>query len=151
MKAQYLTIKKEIDSGIQGVLDHNQFILGPEVSEFETELANYVGVKHVVSCASGTDALTLALMAESVGPGDAVLVPSFTFTATAEVVLLLGAIPVFVDVDSEKFTMDCESLREAIESINADGKLRSRAVIPVDLFGLFFNRGFFDNFNYLVI
>ncbi len=136
MKSQYLTIKEEINLGIQRVLDHGQFILGPEVSEFETKLANYVGVQHVVSCASGTDALTLALMEESVGPGDAVFVPSFTFTATAEVVLLLGATPVFVDIDSNNFTIDCESLREAIESVNVDGKLRSRAVIPVDLFGL---------------
>jgi UDP-2-acetamido-2-deoxy-ribo-hexuluronate aminotransferase len=99
LKAQYADLKTEIDASIQTVLDHGRFILGPEVHEFEAELAAHVGVDHVVSCANGTDALILALMGENIGPGDAVFVPSFTFTATAETVLLIGATPVFVDVD----------------------------------------------------
>jgi len=136
LKAQYAGLKSEIDAGIQTVLDHGRFILGPEVHEFEAQLAAHVGVGHVVSCANGTDALILALMGENIGPGDAVFVPSFTFTATAETVLLIGATPVFVDVDDENFLIDCADLENKIAAVKAAGKLKPRAVIPVDLFGL---------------
>ena len=136
LKAQYADLKREIDAGIQRVLDHGRFILGPEVQEFEVALADHVGVAHVVSCANGTDALIMALMCEKIGPGDAVFVPSFTFTATAETVLLLGATPVFVDVDADNFLIDCDDLEHRIATVNAAGQLRPRAIIPVDLFGL---------------
>lgn len=136
LKAQYGQLKPEIDAGIQRVLDHGRFILGPEVQDFEAALAAHVGVTHVVSCANGTDALILALMAENIGPGDAVFIPSFTFTATAETVLLVGATPVFVDVDGENFLIDCAELEGKIGAVNAAAKLTPRAVIPVDLFGL---------------
>jgi dTDP-4-amino-4,6-dideoxygalactose transaminase len=136
LKAQYIRLKPEIDAGIERVLEHGRFILGPEVSEFETALAAHVGVAHVVSCANGTDALTLALMGENIGPGDAVFVPSFTFSATVEVVLLIGATPVFVDVDGDNFLIDCADLEDKIAALNAAGNLKPRAVIPVDLFGL---------------
>ena len=136
LKAQYLRLKPEIDAGIERVLNHGRFILGPEVGEFEAALASRVGVSHVVSCANGTDALTLALMAENVGTGDAVFIPAFTFTATAETVLLVGAEPVFVDVDSENFLIDGDDLERKIEAVKAAGELTPRAVIPVDLFGL---------------
>lgn len=136
LKAQYAGLKGEIDAGIQRVLEHGRFILGPEVEEFETALAEHVGVAHVVSCANGTDSLTLALIAENIGPGDAVFVPSFTFTATAETVLLLGATPVFVDVDAEHFLIDCDDLEHRIAAVRKAGKLTPRAIIPVDLFGL---------------
>jgi UDP-2-acetamido-2-deoxy-ribo-hexuluronate aminotransferase len=136
LKAQYSQLKPEIDAGIQRVLDHGRFILGPEVEAFEAELAAYVGASHVVSCANGTDALILALMAENIGPGDAVFIPSFTFTATAETVLLVGATPVFVDVDEENFLIDHADLENKIAVVNAAAQLIPRAVIPVDLFGL---------------
>ncbi len=136
LKAQYADLKSDIDAGIQRVLDHGRFILGPEVDEFEAALAAHVGVAHVVSCANGTDALILALMGENIGPGDAVFVPSFTFTATAETVLLVGATPVFVDVDDENFLIDCGDLESKIAAVKAAGIFIPRAVIPVDLFGL---------------
>ncbi len=136
LKAQYADLKSEIDAGIQRVLDHGRFILGPEVHEFEAALAEHVGVAHVISCANGTDALILALMGENIGPGDAVFVPSFTFTATAETVLLIGATPVFIDVDGKNFLIDSVDLEEKLTAVKAAGKLKPRAVIPVDLFGL---------------
>ncbi|MDP6475611.1 MAG: DegT/DnrJ/EryC1/StrS family aminotransferase [Alphaproteobacteria bacterium] len=136
LKAQYSRLKPEIDAGIERVLAHGRFILGPEVGEFEAALAANVGAAHVVSCANGTDALTLALMGENIGPGDAVFVPSFTFTATAETVLMVGATPVFVDVDGEDFLIDCGDLESKIAALKAAGGLTPRAVIPVDLFGL---------------
>ncbi len=136
LKVQYAGLKSEIDAGIQRVLNHGRFILGPEVHEFEAALAEHVGVGHVVSCANGTDALVLALLGENIGPGDAVFVPSFTFTATAETVLLIGATPVFVDVDGDNFLIDCDDLEDRIAAVKAAGKLKPRAVIPVDLFGL---------------
>jgi len=136
LKSQYARLKTEIDRGIQAVLDHGQYIMGPEVTQLETDLAKFTGAKHCITCASGTDALIIPLMAESIGPGDAVFVPTFTFTATAEVVLLLGAAPVFVDVDRRSFNMDLDDLRVRIEAVKRDGKLRPRAVMAVDLFGL---------------
>jgi dTDP-4-amino-4,6-dideoxygalactose transaminase len=116
------------------VLGHCQFILGPEVQALEAELAAFCGARHAVSCASGTDALMLVLMAEGIGPGDAVICPAFTFTATAEVVVLAGATPVFADVEEATFNLDPGSLARACATARRLG-LRPRAVIPVDLFG----------------
>ncbi len=113
-----------------------QYILGPKVTEFEERLAEYLGVKHVVACANGTDALKMPLMAKDIGPGDAVFCPSFTFSATAEVVALVGAEPVFVDVLPDTFNIDVEKLCEAIEMIKQEGRLKPKAIIAVDLFGL---------------
>lgn len=117
------------------VVDHGRYIMGPEVGELEQRLASYCGVEHVVTCSSGTDALLLVLMAWEVGPGDAVFVPSFTFTSTAEVVALLGATPVFCDVKEDTFNLDPRSLKKELARIRAEGTLRPKAVIPVDLFG----------------
>jgi dTDP-4-amino-4,6-dideoxygalactose transaminase len=116
------------------VLAHGQYILGPEVAELEKRLSEFCGARFTLSCANGTDALLLALMAKGVGPGDAVFVPSFTFVASAEVVVLVGATPVFVDVDEDTFLMNTESLEAAIGVAKKQG-LRARAIMPVDLFG----------------
>ena len=102
LKAQYARLKEEIDTGISNVLCHGKFISGPEVAQLEKELADYAGVKHCVSCANGTDALELLLMAAGIGAGDAVFVPSFTFMSTAEVVSVVGATPVFVDINEDR-------------------------------------------------
>src|SRR6202167_1460045 len=126
---------KHIDDAVTGVLTHCQFINGPEVARLEADLAAFSGAKHVVSCASGTDALLMVLMAMDVGRGDAVLCPSFTFCATGEAVALTGATPVFVDVDEATFNIDVESLKRGIATARKLG-LKPRAVIPVDLFGL---------------
>lgn len=134
--AQYAALKDEIDDAIQRVLDHGRFIMGPEVSELEKRLAEYVGVRHCITCANGTDALLLPLMAWGVGPGDAVFVPTFTFFATAEVVSLVGATPVFVDIDPRTFNLDPDRLESAIQRIGSSSELVPRAIIPVDLFGL---------------
>jgi UDP-2-acetamido-2-deoxy-ribo-hexuluronate aminotransferase len=125
---------KSIDDAVSRVLTHCQFINGPEVTQLEADLAAFCGARHVVSCASGTDALLMILMAKGVGPGDAVLCPSFTFCATGEVAALLGATPVFVDVDEATFNMDVESLKRGIATARRLG-LKPVAVIPVDLFG----------------
>ena len=124
-----------IDAAIARVTAHCQFILGPEVRALEEELARFCGARHVVTCASGTDALLLVLMAKGIGPGDAVICPAFTFCATAEVVALLGATPVFADVDEDTFNIDAASLALAVAKAKALG-LTPKAVIPVDLFGL---------------
>lgn len=134
--AQRARIEDKLDAAVTKVMKSGAYILGPEVGEFEKRLADYVGVKHVIGCASGTDALLIPLMAWEIGPGDAVFVPSFTFAATAEVVALAGAEPVFVDIDADTYNMDPQSLEEAIAMVEAEGRLRPRAVIPVDLFGL---------------
>lgn len=136
LEAQRRAIGPVLDDRIQRVLDHGRFIMGPEVQELEEALAERAGVAHVVSCGNGTDALQLVLMAWGIGPGDAVFVPSFTFTATAEVVALLGATPVFCDVQEDTYNLDVASLEAAIDAVLADGALTPRAVIPVDLFGL---------------
>jgi dTDP-4-amino-4,6-dideoxygalactose transaminase len=125
---------KRIDDAVTGVLTHCQFINGPEVGRLEADLAAYSGARHVVACASGTDALLMVLMAKKVGPGDAVICPTFTFCATGEVVALLGATPVFVDVQEQTFNIDPASLKNGIAVARKRG-LRPRAVIPVDLFG----------------
>jgi dTDP-4-amino-4,6-dideoxygalactose transaminase len=135
LAAQRRRLGAAIDAALARVTEHCQFILGPEVRALEAELASFCGARHAVSCASGTDALVLVLMAKGIGPGDAVLCPSFTFCATAEVVALLGATPVFADVDEATFNIDPGSLERAIAKAKRLG-LKPRAVIPVDLFGL---------------
>ena len=132
--AQRRRLGKSIDEAVGRVLAHCQFINGPEVTQLEAELSAYCGAKHVVTCASGTDALLMVLMAKNVGRGDAVLCPSFTFCATGEAVALTGATPVFVDVDEATFNMDPKSLKRGIATAKKLG-LKPRAVIPVDLFG----------------
>jgi dTDP-4-amino-4,6-dideoxygalactose transaminase len=134
--AQRERIRERLAAAISRVVDGGKYILGPEVAEFEQKLAAYVGVKHVVACANGTDALLLPLYASGIGPGDAVFVPSFTFAATAEVVALAKAEAIFVDVDADTYNIDIASLEAAIAMVKAEGRLRPRAIIPVDLFGL---------------
>ena len=134
LAAQQARIREEIDTRVARVLDHGRYIMGPEVAELEAALAEFSGVDHVVSCASGTDALVMALMVLGVGPGDAVFVPTFTFAAPAEAVAILGATPVFVDVDDVTFNIDVAKLSAAIDA-TPDG-LRPVGVIAVDLFGL---------------
>jgi UDP-2-acetamido-2-deoxy-ribo-hexuluronate aminotransferase len=125
---------RAIDDAIARVLDHCQFIMGPEVKAAEAELAAFCGARHAITCASGTDALVLPLMAKGIGPGDAVICPGFTFHGTAEVVALVGATPVFADVDEESFNIDVRSVERAVETARDHG-LNLKAVIPVDLFG----------------
>jgi dTDP-4-amino-4,6-dideoxygalactose transaminase len=132
--AQRRRLGKSIDEAVARVLTHCQFINGPEVTELEARLAEFSGAKHVVSCASGTDALLMVLMAKNIGRGDAVICPSFTFCATGEAVALTGATPVFVDVDEATFNIDAASLKKGIQAARKQG-LKPRAVIPVDLFG----------------
>jgi UDP-2-acetamido-2-deoxy-ribo-hexuluronate aminotransferase len=136
LKRQYKANKINIDKAIENVLSHCQFISGNEVEELEYKLADYVGVDYCITCANGTDAMFLVLMAWDIGPGDAVFVPDFTFVATAEVVVLRGATPIFVDVDDRTFNMDPIDLEKAIQEVLEKGELKPRVVIPVDLFGL---------------
>src|SRR3954467_11870356 len=133
--AQRRRLGRAIDDAVARVLAHCQFIMGPEVAAFEKDLAAFCGAKHAISCASGTDALQLVLMAKGIGQGDAVFCPAFTFCATAEVVALLGATPIFVDIDEWTFNIDIASLKRAIPVAKRNG-LTPKAVIPVDLFGL---------------
>lgn len=135
LAAQRRRLSRAVDDAVARVMAHCQFILGPEVKTLEAELATYCGARHAVTCASGTDALVLALRALGIGPGDAVLCPSFTFCATAEVVVLVGATPVFVDVDPTTFNIDVNGIAGALETAKAAG-LKPKAIIPVDLFGL---------------
>lgn len=128
LKAQQKRILAEIEAGIKRVLDHGQYILGPEVGELEEKLAQYVGAKHCITCANGTDALQIALMALGVGPGDEVITPGFTYIATAETALVLGATPVFVDVDPDTYNLDAALLEAAITP-------KTKAIIPVSLYG----------------
>jgi dTDP-4-amino-4,6-dideoxygalactose transaminase len=134
LAAQRRRLGRSIDDALAVVLTHCQFIHGPEVAALEVELARFCGAKHALTCASGTDALTMVLMAKGIGAGDAVLCPSFTFCATGEVVALIGATPVFVDVDEATFNIDITSLKNGISTAKKLG-LKSRAIIPVDLFG----------------
>jgi dTDP-4-amino-4,6-dideoxygalactose transaminase len=149
LAAQQQRIKDKIDSRIQTVLSHGQYIMGPEVGELEKTLASYVGSKHAISCASGTDALLMALMAYEVGPGDVIFTTPFTFIATAEVICLLGATPVFVDIDSLTFNIVPEKLDLAIQALKTNNTslhplplalhstpLKAKGIIPIDLFGL---------------
>ena len=135
LKAQQARISADLRRRLEGVLAHCQFVLGPEVAELEQELAAFCGARHCVSVSSGTDALQIALMAEGIGRGDAVFLPAFTYTATAEVPLLLGAMPVFVDVDPRTFQIDPGHLARRVDATREAGVLRPRAVIGVDLFG----------------
>ena len=134
LASQRERLGSSIDKAIARVLGHCQFILGPEVYALEAELAQFCGATHAVTCASGTDALLMVLMARGIGPGDAVICPTFTFAATAEVVALLGATPIFADVDETSFNLDAESVRDACAVAGRLG-LHPMAVIPVDLFG----------------
>ena len=134
LSSQRDLIRTEIDMAIKRVIDSGQYILGPEITALESELAAFCGAKHVLSCANGTDALTLPMMALDLGPGDAVFVPAFTFVATAEVVTWFDATPVFVDVEPVSFNMNTTSLEEAIIQAKEDG-LSPKGIIPVDLFG----------------
>lgn len=134
LAAQQARIRADVDAAVARVLDHGRYIMGPEVAELEADLAAFVGEGEVVSCASGTDALVMALLVRGVGPGDAVFVPSFTFAATAEAVALLGATPVFVDIEPVSYNLDPASLDAAVRGLGAG--LRPAGVIPVDLFGL---------------
>ena len=135
LAAQRARLEPGLSQAIQRVLDHGQFILGPEVFRLEEELAEFCGARHAITCANGTDAIELVMMAEHIGPGDAVIVPSFTFVATAEAVATAGATPVFADVDLETFNLDPESVERCITLCQEAG-LIPRAVMPVDLFGL---------------
>lgn len=128
LKSQYLRLKADIDAGIQRVLDHGQYILGPEVTELEEKLVDYTGAQYCITVANGTDALQIALMALGVGPGDVVITPGFTYIATAETVALLGAKPVYVDVDASTYNLDPNLLEAAITP-------RTKAIIPVSLYG----------------
>ncbi|WP_305038559.1 DegT/DnrJ/EryC1/StrS family aminotransferase [Halomonas alkalisoli] len=128
LKAQQLKIRDRINSGIRQVLEHGKYILGPEVEELERRLADYVGVRHCISCANGTDALQIAQMALGIAPGDEVITPGFTYIATAETVALLGARPVYVDIDPQTYLLDPEKLEAAITP-------RTRAIVPVSLYG----------------
>ena len=156
LKTQQARIKDTLDANIQKVLSHGAYVMGPEIKELEKKLAAYVGVKHAIGCASGTDALLMALMAYNLGPGDAVFTTPFTFIATAEVVSLLGATPVFVDIDPKTYNMDPAKLELAIKALKANdpslhplpltpnaspltphsSPLTPKGIIPVDLFGL---------------
>ncbi len=136
LKAQYARLRPSIDARLRKVLEHGQYVLGPEVDELEKALAAFVGARDAIAVASGTEALRMPLMAEEIGPGDAVFLPGFTFPATAEVVVSLGASPVFVDVNETSYNLDPAGLDAAVTRTKREGKLRPRAVMPVDLFGL---------------
>ena len=136
LKQQYQVLKKDIDEAMIKVATECNFISGTQVAELEKELAEYVGVKHCITCANGTDALSIAMMAWGIGAGDAVFVPDFTFFSSGEIVSHCGATPVFVDVDSDTFNISPKSLEEAVEKVIADGELKPKAVVAVDLFGL---------------
>ncbi len=136
LKQQYKVLQKEMDQAILQAVASGAYIMGPQVKELERQLADYVGVKHCLTCANGTDALTLALKAWGIGPEDAVFVPDFTFFSSAEVVSLEGATPIFVDVCEETFNIDAKDLERAVEQVLAKGQLRPRVVVTVDLFGL---------------
>lgn len=147
LKAQFRTIEDDIRKRIDGVLEHGQYIMGPEVHELNEKLAKFAGVKHAISCSSGTDALLMGLMAHGIGPGDAVFTTPFTFVATAEVIALTGATPIFVDIDPVTFNIDVDALRKTIAQMKSGEKggcrlprcskdLTPRGIIPVDLFGI---------------
>ncbi len=136
LKMQYQALKNKMDDALLAAVESGAYIMGPPVKELEKKLAEYVGVKHCISCANGTDALSLALMAWNIKPGDAVFVPDFTFFASAEVVSYAGATPIFVDVDAATFNIDPVKLDESIAYVIREGRLNPKAVVAVDLFGL---------------
>jgi dTDP-4-amino-4,6-dideoxygalactose transaminase len=135
LNAQYLALKSEIDAGISAVLSHGRFIQGPEVALLEQELASFASVKHCVACANGTDALQAVFMAYGIGPGDAVFCPDATFVASVEPAYMLGATPVFCDIEMSGYNICPESLERQIKAVLAEGKLVPKAVVAVDLFG----------------
>ena len=135
LSAQQKVIREKIEKRINDILDHGQYIMGPEVFELEEKLKSYVNVKHCISCSSGTDALVIPLMAKGVGPGDAVITTSFSYIATAEVIALLGATPIFCDIYQKTFNLDPNGLEEAYDKAVLEG-LKPKAIISVDLFGL---------------
>jgi dTDP-4-amino-4,6-dideoxygalactose transaminase len=136
LKTQYLRLKPEIHDRIEAVLEHGAYVNGPEIEELEAALSARARCGQAVCVASGTDALTIALLGDGIGPGDAVFVPAFTYMATANAVLLAGAVPVFVDVKPDRFTLDPEDLARRFEEVRRHGRLKPRAIIPVDIFGL---------------
>jgi dTDP-4-amino-4,6-dideoxygalactose transaminase len=135
LQAQRKRLGEPLNKAIMAAVESGAWIMGPQIAEFEKQLAAFCGAKHVVACANGTDALLLVLMAWGVGPGDAVFVPTFTFAATGEIVALAGATPVFVDILEDTYNMDPASLEAAIALVKREGKLKLKAVVPVDLFG----------------
>lgn len=136
LKTQYQRHKESFDTAISNVLEHGQYIMGPEVTLLETKLAEYIGVKHALSCSSGTDALLLALMTQELTENDAVFTTPFTFFASAEAISLSGATPVFVDIDPNTYNIDPDSLEQEIVKVQEAGKLTPKGILPVDLFGL---------------
>src|SRR6185312_12789038 len=128
LKTQYQALKGQINERIQNVLEHGQFIMGPEVEECERRLSQFSGAKHAIACASGTDAAVMAMMAMGLGPGDEVIMPAFSFIATAESVVLVGATPVYVDIDPKTYNMDVKALEKAITP-------KTKAIQPVSLYG----------------
>ena len=135
LKKQYEVMKREIDGAIQSVIDSAHFIAGVEVKELETTIAEYVGRKHCVTCANGTDAITIALMSAGIGEGDAVFIPDFTFFSSGECPAFVGATPVFVDVRKDTYNIDVVALKDVVEKVIVEGKLTPKAVVAVDLFG----------------
>ena len=135
LQAQRRRLGEPLNRAIQAAVESGQWIMGPQVAELEEKLAAFAGVKHCITCANGTDALMIVLRAWNIGPGDAVFVPAFTFAASAEVVALVGASPVFVDVMEDTFNMDPASLEAAVAMVRRSTKLRPRVIMPVDLFG----------------
>jgi UDP-2-acetamido-2-deoxy-ribo-hexuluronate aminotransferase len=128
LKAQYKALQPDIQKRIQAVLEHGQFIMGPEMDELERRLKDFTGSKHALTCSSGTDAAVIAMMALGIGPGDEVIVPAFSFIATAEAVVLVGATPVYVDVDADTFNLDPKQLEKALSA-------KTKAIQPVSLYG----------------
>ena len=135
LKAQRVRIKDKIENAVMNAIESGAYIMGPNVREFEDQLSAFTGAARTITCGNGTDAIALVLMAWDVGPGDAIFCPSFTFAATSEPAPMLGASPVFVDIRPDSFNMDPESLEKAIQAVKAEGKLKPKAVIAVDLFG----------------
>ena len=135
LKAQQSRIREKIDKRVQSVLDHGKYIMGPEVFELEEKLSKYVNMKYCISCSSGTDALLIPLMAKGIGPGDAVITTPFTYIATAEVISLLGAEPIFVDIYESTYNINPDYINNTILEAERKG-LNVKAIIPVDLFGL---------------
>lgn len=155
LQRQYEAIKSSIDERVSSVITSANFISGPEVKELESTLAEYTGVKHCISCANGTDAISIALMAHGVGAGDAVFVPDFTFFSSGECPATVGATPIFVDVSASTYNIDPTSLQSAVDKVIAEGMLKPRAVVAVDLFGQPFDaatiRAICDKYNLLLL
>jgi UDP-2-acetamido-2-deoxy-ribo-hexuluronate aminotransferase len=136
LKTQQQRIRDGLESAIARILDHGQYIMGPEIAELEKQLADFVGARHCLACSSGTDALLLPLLAYEVGPGDAVFTTPFTYFATPEAIALTGATPVFVDIEPDSYNINPELLQEAIAAVSRAGELRPRGIMPVDIFGI---------------